>query len=169
MRTHHGVSLKELAERSGLSASFLGAVERGESDIAVGRLARVAAVFNHDVGSLLGYSARQASPRMMAGADRVAVDRGEGVAYEAIRIPDAGFELFVASFEPRSGFRDAITHAGLDICFVTDGELVLEFNHADYALPAGSCVSYPGSYPHAVRNDADAPGRIVAVTTATVY
>ena len=39
LRHQHGISLRELAEQSILSRSFLGAVERGRSDIAVGRLA----------------------------------------------------------------------------------------------------------------------------------
>src|SRR6478609_6292080 len=53
LRTQRGWSLRDVAERSGLSASFLGAVERGESDIALERLARLAAIFDHDVGSFL--------------------------------------------------------------------------------------------------------------------
>jgi transcriptional regulator with XRE-family HTH domain len=169
LRKQYGMSLKELASRSGLSPSFLGAVERGDSDIAVQRLARVAAVFNHDVGSLLGYSVQQMAPKMVASGDRFRIDRGEGVSYEAIRIADAGFELFVASFEPHTRFAGAITHAGIDIVFVVDGEVVLEYSHGDHPLPTGACVSYPGSYPHALRNDSDRPARIVAVTTATVY
>ena len=38
LRQQRGFLLRDLAERSGLSQSFLGAVERGQSDIAVGRL-----------------------------------------------------------------------------------------------------------------------------------
>jgi transcriptional regulator with XRE-family HTH domain len=47
LRTQRGLSVRGLAEQAGISASFLGAVERGESDIA----------------SLLGYSLRQSTPR----------------------------------------------------------------------------------------------------------
>ena len=61
LRLARGLSIREVAEAAGLSSSFLGAVERGESDIAVGRLAQVAGVFGHDVASLLGYVACRSS------------------------------------------------------------------------------------------------------------
>ena len=44
LRRQRGLSLEELAQASGVSASFLSAVEREVSDIAVGRLAKVARV-----------------------------------------------------------------------------------------------------------------------------
>src|SRR5579883_1658123 len=56
LRKRRGLSLRQVADLSGLSVSFLRAVERGESDISLGRLARVARIFGHDVGSFLGYS-----------------------------------------------------------------------------------------------------------------
>jgi len=40
LRRRRGLSLRDLAEQSGLSQSFLGAVERGQSDISVGRRSR---------------------------------------------------------------------------------------------------------------------------------
>ena len=62
LRRQRGFSLRDLAHRSGLLQSFLGAVERGQSDISVGRLSQVAGVLVHDVASLLGYSLRRATP-----------------------------------------------------------------------------------------------------------
>lgn len=169
LRQQHGMSLKELATASGLSASFLGAVERGESDIAVQRLARVAAVFGHDVGSLLGYSLRQAAPRIVDDGDRFTVDRGEGITYEVMRIREVDFEVIVTSFEPRSAFREPLTHAGLDICVTVDGTVIVEYDGVDLALPEGQCATFAGSHPHRLRNDADVPARTVSITTASMY
>ena len=76
LRRQRGFSLRDLAERSGLSQSFLGAVERGQSDISVGRLSQVASALGHDVASLLGYSLRRATPVVIGPADHVAGARG---------------------------------------------------------------------------------------------
>jgi transcriptional regulator with XRE-family HTH domain len=169
LRRQHGLSLSQVAKACGLSASFLSAVERGRSDISVQRLARVAAVFHHDLGSLLGYSSRRSTPQWIREGDRIAVDRGEGIRYEAIRIPGTGLELFVASLAPRSAFLDPLTHAGLDVCYVAEGKLVLELDGSEYPLREGECLTWPGSYPHRLRNDSDSPARVVAVTTEIVY
>ena len=169
LRQHRGLSLRDLASQSGLSQSFLGAVERGRSDIAVGRLAQVAAVLGHDVASLLGYSLRQTTPVFVQPEEHVTVERGEGTELRAFRIPSTDLEFMVATFAPRAQFADAVTHAGLDVMYVTDGNLVLVVDGVDYPLLAGECAVWPSSHAHAVRNDSDEPARAVGFTTETVY
>jgi transcriptional regulator with XRE-family HTH domain len=167
LRTQRGISVRALAATSGLSASFLGAVERGDSDIALGRLALVAEALGHDVASLLGYSIRQATPRLVEPATRGA--RGDGVEFTAFRIPGSHLELLVASFAPHTGFDDSITHAGIDVAYVAQGALVLVVGGSEYTLREGECVVWPSSHPHTMRNDSDAPAIAVGFATEIVH
>jgi transcriptional regulator with XRE-family HTH domain len=167
LRVQRGISVRSLATASGLSASFLGAVERGESDIALGRLALVAQALDHDVASLLGYSLRQSTPRFVQPARRGA--RGKGVQFSAFRIPGSQLELLVASFAPHSAFDDSITHAGIDVAYVAQGELVLVVDGAEYTLAEGQCVVWPSSHPHTMRNESDAPAIVVGFATEIVH
>lgn len=167
LRTQRGISVRGLAAASGLSASFLGAVERGDSDIALGRLALVARALDHDVASLLGYSLRQSTPRHIEPARRGA--RGDGVEFTAFRIPGSQLELLVASFAPHTGFDDSITHAGVDVAYVAQGELVLLVDGVEYTLREGECVVWPSSHPHTMRNDSDAPAVVVGFATEIVH
>jgi transcriptional regulator with XRE-family HTH domain len=169
LRRQHGMSLGQLAKESGLSTSFLSEIERGQSDISVRRLARLAAVFGHDLGSLLGFSARRTAPQLLSGSNRIEVERGTGISYVAFRIPGTGLELFASFFEPRSSFRTPLTHAGFDVGYVVEGEVILEFDGEEYHLKKGDCATWPGSYPHLVRNPGDEPALIVAVTTEVIY
>ena len=163
LRKRRGISVRALADASGVSASFLGAVERGDSDIALGRLALIAQALDHDVASLLGYSLLQSTPRFVAPARQGA--RGDGVEFSAFRIPGSQLELLVASFAPHSGFDDSITHAGIDVAYVAQGELSLVVDGVAYRLEEGQCVVWPSSHPHTMRNDSDA--RAIAVGFAT--
>lgn len=167
LRTQRGVSVRALAAAAGLSPSFLGAVERGDSDIALGRLAAIAAALDHDVASLLGYSLRQATPQFVAPARQGA--RGDGVEFSAFRIPGSQLELLVASFAPHSGFDDSITHAGIDVAYVAQGEIVLVVDGAEYELAEGQCVVWPSSHPHTMRNDSDTTTIVVGFTTEIVH
>lgn len=168
LRTQRGLSLRQVAEASRLSVSFIGSVERGESDIAVGRLAQIANVFGHDVASLLGYSMQQARPRFIGPDERVHVERGPGVHFVATRIPGTTLEVIMATFEPRSSF-DAVTHAGIDIMLVIEGELVLEYDGVDYALSESDVLVFPSSHSHAVRNDSHRRARAIGITTETIF
>ena len=167
LRTQRGISVRALAASCGLSASFLGAVERGESDIALGRLALIAHALDHDVASLLGYSLRQATPRLVTPAREGA--RGDGVQFSAFRTPGSHLELLVASFAPHSGFDDSITHAGIDVAYVAQGELLLIVDGAEYPLTQGQCVVWPSSHPHTMRNVSDAPAIVVGFATEIVH
>ena len=168
LRRQRGLSLRQVAEASGLSISFIGSVERGESDIAVGRLVQVAAALGHDVASLLGYSVQQARPRFVTDSERVRLERGPGVEFVVSRIPGTTLEVIQATFAPRSSF-DSTTHAGIDIMVVTEGELVLEYDGGVYPLARSEVVVFPSSHPHAVRNESDSVACAIGITTETIF
>jgi transcriptional regulator with XRE-family HTH domain len=169
LRMQRGVPLREVAEATNLSASFLSAVERGQSDIALGRLERVAAYFGHDLGSLLGYSARRAYPQYVRPHDRVLVNRGPGVRYEVLRLPGVEMELMLTEYEPGGAFEDEQVHEGIDIMLVTRGEVVLSLQGQDYPVREGECVVWSGAYRHRIRNDSDAPASEIAISTERLY
>ena len=169
LREGMGFSLRDLAERSGLSQSFLGAVERGQSDISVGRLSQVAQVLGHDVASLLGYSLQRATPIVIRPDDHVAIRRGEGVEFRTFAIPGTHLEFMLATLAPRSRFADEVTHAGIDLMYVSEGSLVLVVDGVDYALDATECAVWPSSHAHTVRNDGDVPAVALGFTTEAVY
>lgn len=166
MRTQRKLSIRDVAEGSGLSASFLSAVERGESDVSIGRLARIAEFFDQDLGSMLGYSTRLARPTFVRKSDRVMLNRGRGIRYELLRLPGLNLEFATISFDPRSAFRDELTHEGVDTLYVTSGEIVLRVNEVDYPMRAGECAVYSAGYAHTIRNDSARPATAVGLTTA---
>jgi transcriptional regulator with XRE-family HTH domain len=166
MRTQRKLSIRDVADGSGLSASFLSAVERGESDVSIGRLARIAEFFDQDLGSMLGYSTRLSRPSFVTKSDRVMLNRGRGVRYELLRLPGLNLEMASISFDPRSAFRDELTHEGVDTLYVISGEIVLRVNDVDYPMRAGECAVYSAGFAHTIRNDSGRPATAVGLTTA---
>ncbi len=166
MRMQRGLSIRDVADGSGLSASFLSAVERSESDVSIGRLARIAEFFDHDLGSMLGYSTRLSRPSFVTKSLRTMINRGRGIRYELLRLPGLSLELALITFDPRSGFRDELTHEGVDTVVVTSGEIVLRVNEVDYPMRTSECAVFSGGYAHAMRNDSARPASAVGVTTA---
>lgn len=169
LRSQQGMSLRDVAHKSGLSTSFLGAVERGESDIALERLAKLARVFGHDVGSFLGYSARQSTPTFVTTDERLRVERGTGIDYEVIRLPGIGVELVRVTLAPKSRFDGQMSHEGVDVTLVVSGTVCATYNGEDYELEEGACVMWSGGYSHSFRNDTSEPASYIGFVTATVF
>lgn len=165
LRTKQGLTLRQLAEATGVSASFLGQLERGETDVALGRLSRIAEVFGHDVGSLLGYTERRTRPQYVSNTDRFLVDRGPGVRYEILRVRGTGMELVLAEFAPGAACLDELVHEGIDVLVLERGELVLSLDGVDYPIHEAQCVAWSGSYRHRLKNESNAVAIGVMVTT----
>jgi transcriptional regulator with XRE-family HTH domain len=168
-RHQRGWSLGDVAQASGLSSSFLSSVERGESDIAYRRLVRLAAVFGHDVGSFLGFSARPAQPYFLNDDERITVDRGDGINYQVFRLPGTGLEAILVELQPHSRFSSELKHEGMDITVVTKGAVTATYNQADYVLNAGECVMWSAGYPHSFANHTDDPAQYLGIVTAMVF
>ena len=125
LRTQRGMTVRDLAEQSGLSASFIRAVERGDSDISLGRLARLAHVFHYDLGSFLGFTATISRPSFITGENRKRINRGKGVDYEAVHLPALDLDLVIVTLDAGAAFKDALTHEGIDVLYVLEGDVVL--------------------------------------------
>jgi transcriptional regulator with XRE-family HTH domain len=168
-RVRRGESLRDVARGTGLSPSFLSLLERGETDITVSRLAAIANHFDHDVGSLLGYSTRGPTPQIIRRHERVKVNRGKGVDYNVVRIPGTELEIVVAIFSPHTALKDEITHEGVDIGLCIQGRIVATVNDVDYPIEAGETAIWSGAYRHTMRNDEDEQSIFVGLVTEQVY
>ncbi|HEY1975807.1 MAG TPA: cupin domain-containing protein [Candidatus Baltobacteraceae bacterium] len=165
VRTQRGMTVRELADKSGLSASFIRAVERGDSDIAIGRLAKLASVFHYDLGSFLGFTAQLTRPTFVTAGDRKRVNRGKGVDYEVLHLPALDLDLVDVRFAPGTSFKNEQSHEGIDVVYVTKGQLVLEVNHIDYPMTEGECCVFAAGFPHRLRNDSKAAAAALSITT----
>ena len=169
LRDRNGVTVRDLAKASGLSASFIRAVERGDSDISLGRLARLAQFFEYDLGSFLGYSAQLSRPNFVTSETRKKVNRGRGVDYEALHLPGIDLDFIMLKLEPHSRFKNELTHEGIDVVYVIEGSVVLVVDGVDYPMATGDCCAFSAAYPHLVRNDSTRRATAVSVTTGRMY
>ncbi len=169
LRAQHSVSVQELAEHSGLSASFIRAVERGDSDISLGRLARLAQFFQYDLGSFLGFTSQLSRPNFVGKESRARIRRGKGVSYEALHLPGLDLDLIVVGMEARAKFTNTLTHEGIDVVYVLDGEIVLVVDDVEYHMAMGECCVFSAAYAHLLRNDSGKQALAISLTTGRMY
>jgi len=165
MRLQRELSIQDVADGSGLSQSFLSMVERGDSDISLGRLSKLADFFGHDIGSLLGFNTRLSKPHFVTSSERQTIDRGPGIDYEIIRLPGFEMEMNVVKLAPKSAVTEPISHEGFDVLYVSKGEVVLCLGDDEYPMKEGDCVVYSAVYRHRNVNRSNKPAVVVGITT----
>lgn len=170
LREAMGLSLRDLAERSGVSAPMLSQVERGETSPTLAIASRIAAGLELSLSQLLrldegdGVSVVRADERLLGG-------RADGHRYEVLTpaLPGLRAELSLHSLAPGSttgGPDDPPIHepGSRETAYVTEGRLLLVCDGKRYELGEGDAVTFDADLPHHFAN----PGKEEAVLLGVV-
>ncbi|WP_370935798.1 helix-turn-helix domain-containing protein [Amycolatopsis sp. cg13] len=166
VRSERGMTLRELAERSGLSPGFLSLAERGVNSISLTSLFAIAGALEVDAVELLGSAgkrsqaeyevSRQGDPR----ATRVVMGEREHRVLTA-ELPDQRIEVLATKVQPTSEPSPVTQHDGEEFCYVLSGELTFLLPDESVVLAAGDSIHFKSSTPHAVHNQGDAVAEVL--------
>lgn len=167
LRKLSSLTLNEVASQVGISHSFLSMVERGQADISLARLTRLAEFYGARLADLLRDEHGHGRVQLLHVEDGLAIDRGPGVRYRFLPgvLQTSGIQVIHVEFEPRAGFRDVLTHRGEDFCWVLNGEVTLLYGDEEHRVRAGEGVSLDPKVPHAFRNNSRRKAAFIAMTT----
>src|SRR4051794_21497713 len=169
LREAMDLSLRDLAERSGVSAPMLSQVERGETSPTLQIASRIASGLELRLSQLLRLDEESTVSIVRAGDGR----RGGagGHAYEVLTPPLPGLRAEVTrhTLAPNSvtgGPGDPPRHepGARETTFLQTGSIVLRVDGTEHTLNAGDCVTFDADLPHHFAN----PGKEEAVLLAIV-
>ena len=154
LRQARDLSLAEVSKGTSISASFLSMVEKGKSDITIGRLIRLMQFYGVSLADLLP-DTQGTDPDIVHEHERRRLHSpAEGMdIFMLAPESERGMMPMLLAFEPGAGRKDYGRHAGQEFLFVLDGELILELEGSEpRRLKAGDAACYPGDRPHLLRN-----------------
>ena len=167
------LSLRDLAERSGVSAPMLSQVERGETSPTLSVAARIAAGLDLSLSQLLRLDEGGSVTIVRAGERTAGGARSRGHSYEVLTPPRPGqrAEVSLHVLEPGSltaGEDDPPMHepGARETAVVLEGELRLHCDGETHELAAGDSVTFDSDLPHRFENPDDGATRFLAVVTA---
>ena len=171
LREAMGLSLRDLAERSGVSAPMLSQVERGETSPTLAVAAKIAAGLELTLSQLLRLD--EGSHVAVSRADSRRHSERGGHRFEELTPPLPGQRADVSlhTLEPGAstgGREDPPMHepGSRETAVVLSGTLALVVDGSRHELGAGASVTFDADLPHHFENEGEEPTRFLAVIAA---
>ena len=171
LREARGLSLRDLAQRSGVSAPMLSQVERGETSPSIAIAHRIASGLDLSLSTLLRLDEDQ-HVALIRKADRRTERRdGHRVAELTPSLPGERASVTLHALRPNGrtgGPDDRPVHApgSRETVVSLTGRLVLHIDGERYTLAEGDAVTFDADLPHHFENRGHREARFLAVVTA---
>ncbi|BBX22345.1 DNA-binding protein [Mycolicibacter terrae] len=163
VRKQRGLTLDDLAERTGLTKSYLSKIERSRSTPSIATAIKVARALDVDVAQLFSERGDE---------DKIAVDRAVDRSADRQRYRAVASNILGKSMSPfvlrptgRTA-RDAHPlHSGQEFVFVHSGTVELEYGDRTWTLAAGDSAYFDASISHRIRAIGSEPAEVIVVAT----
>lgn len=164
LRTKKELSLRALAELSGLSTNAISLIERGDNSPTVSSLHSLAsalgvpitAFFEQHNDGMVIHTVKNCRP----------TSNTAGVKMESLGsgLPHQQIEPFLMTIEPASSSTSSqITHAGEEMVYVLKGKLLCKIKDDEYILEKGDSLLFLASQPHIYTNQTSKPAQILII------
>ncbi len=167
IRERQRLSLRALAERSGLSFNAISLIERGENSPTVSSLHLLATALRVPITDFFEQEREQATVfvtpahRLRTEAYGITMESlGIGLRYQQL-------EPFLVTVEPGAGNIDQpITHPGEEFAYCLEGEIDYYIGDQLYRLEPGCSLLFEAMQPHCFRNTRETQALLAVVFVA---
>ena len=172
IRESKGLTLNDVAERSGFSSALLSQIENHMVSPPIGTLVKLSKALDVEIGQFFWDKSR--APFTIVRKDerksisRVASKEGikYGYSYESLAFDKKGrhMEPFLLTLEPSTiEDKNAFSHEGEEIIFVLDGDMEITLDEYTDVLHPGDCIYYNSTIPHRLQCCEGKETKILAV------
>lgn len=163
------MSLRDLEEHTGLSASLLSQIERGVTEPSLKSLRLLAGVFGQSVAELFSDD-RAADIHLSRPGERSRIVSPQGkVEYERVSSSNGRLEVLHAVLEPgQSSSEEPWSHVAVECAYVLNGELTVDVAGVTYLVGRGEALTIDSRQPHRYVNAGPRPvAYLLSVTPPT--
>ncbi|MGU3496215.1 helix-turn-helix domain-containing protein [Xanthobacteraceae bacterium A53D] len=172
-RSARKMTLKELGEKSDLSAAFLSRIERGEAATSIANLIAIATCVDIPLRDLFEDTSNSAAAKgytLFRKAERLSGQLLEANGYQyhglSATFPDPSLSTFVLEFPVTSDTSvNLLSHEGEEVLYILEGRIEFQIGQDSFVLEAGDCVHLKGERPHMGRNVGTGLARMLMVVT----
>ena len=165
-RKFRGMSLRALAEESGLSSSFLSQLENGHTNASVASVRKIAdalgitpaQLFQDDEVHTMG---------VLRADERPTLPLEGGKKYVISLLPLKNLEVYAGEFAPgaTTGAEGYVHGNSQEFFIVTSGTIVLQLGDIEYELSKGDSIEYVSSTPHRAVNRSNEKAEVLWINS----
>ena len=168
-RKEKNQTLKDLSEETGLSVSFLSQVERGESNLAITSLNKIAEALDLHISA---FFTPQFTEDFKISPDQMEPFKLERSDQEFLRasseFKDRKLDSYIITVYPKN-YSECSSHEGEEMYYVLEGEIIFYVNDSQYFLKKGEVIHYPSTIKHYYINESEKTARILCVLTPKLF
>jgi DNA-binding transcriptional MerR regulator/quercetin dioxygenase-like cupin family protein len=147
LRREQGLTLAEVARRTGVSVSFLSSLERGYSNASIATLQKLARLYETNV--LAFFSDKDDSRRLVRARERKVLVPNPGVQMELLAFGKKIMEPHLFRIAPGANSGGSYSHEGEEFIYVLQGKLEVWIDELEhYALEAGDSLYFESAQAH---------------------
>lgn len=173
VRERRALTLREVAERAGVSESLVSQIERNRVSPAIDTLLSLADALDIDLEYLFSDFKKERAVKIVRKGARstssrpgVLYERLAGIAGEGSAAGDFGFESYLITLDPgaKTGHGE-YGHPGHEMGFVASGAAEIDVGTKTHRLEEGDAASFQADVPHTVRNPGSTPLKLFWIVT----
>ncbi|MET9683832.1 helix-turn-helix domain-containing protein [Streptomyces coeruleorubidus] len=165
-----GLSVGEMAQRVGISKAMLSKIENAQTACSLTTLSRLARGLDVPVTALFrGMDDEREAVFVPAGHGARIVRRGTRVGHEyaqlgSLRGAHKRMDALLVTLTEQSEVFPLFQHAGTEIIYMLEGEMVYGHGKSSYTLGPGDALQFDGEAPHGPERLVELPIRFLTVT-----
>ena len=165
-----GITLRDLASRSGLTPGFISLVERDQADPSITSMRRIAQALDIPMFHLLAEDGID-QPVVRANQRRHVRMPGACLDYEVLSPTSARQLLFYkAVLEPNAcSAEEMLSHPMEECTLVLQGKLKLEVGSETFILEPGDSICWDGNLPHRLTSIGDESLEVISCATPPLF
>ncbi len=168
LRRERQFTLAQVSEATGLSVSFLSAVERGQANASVASLQKMAHLYGVNVRSFFGESSEE--QRLVRPRDRKVLEPQPGVRMEYTARGETVMDPAIFHVAPGAASGGSYHHEGEEFVYILQGTLEIWLDELErYTLEAGDCLYFKSMHAHRFQNLGDKEAVLLWVNTPPTF
>lgn len=165
-RNEKGMSMKELADQTGLSPGFISQVERDLAEPSITSLRKISEAL--EVALFHFFVDEEREDRVVRKNNRQKIRFPESKVVYELMSPDLNRQMETFMGTLKAGAMTSIepmAHMGEEVIHVIEGEMFIQIGNETYTLYEGDTIYYYGTIPHLIKNTTDSIMRFISTIT----
>lgn len=168
LRRRRGNTLAEVAEKTGVSISFLSSLERGYSKASIATLQKLAKFYDTNVLSF--FAEKNTARKLVKKGERKVLAPNPGVKMELLAFGNRAMEPHLFRIAPGADSGGSYSHEGEEFVHVLQGKLELWIDEIEhYVLQSGDSLYFDSSEAHRWQSLSDKETLVLWVNTPATF